>query len=71
MPSSFSDSLAAPISLLPNILPLTEEAALTVPDIGVIGGVVIRKLVGKEFAAATLGTVPTMGVGLLVIGACR
>ena len=68
--SSFSDSLAAPKSLLPSILPLTELAALTVPDIGVSGGVVSRRPADIELVAATLGTVPSVGVGLLVIGAC-
>lgn len=61
--SSFSDSL---VSLLPSTLPLTELAALTPPAIGVCGGVVQGRAL-NEFAAATLGTLPRVGVGLLVI----
>ena len=62
--SSFSDSL---VSRLPRILPLTELAALITPDIGVCGGVVHGKLEKDVFAAATLGTLPNVGVGLLLI----
>ena len=62
--SSFSDSL---VSLLPNTLPLTELAVLVTPPMGVCGGVVHGRLPNEDaFAAATLGTLPTVGVGLLV-----
>ena len=54
------------MSLLPSILPLTELAALTV-DIGVIGGVERGNAPVDGFAAATLGTVPSVGVGLLAM----
>jgi hypothetical protein len=67
--SSFSDSLAA-VSLLPSTLaPLTELARLAeVADIGVCGGVVIRvDPTAAELVAVTLGTLPSVGVGLLVI----
>ena len=37
------------------------------PAIGVCGGVVHGKLAKDEFAAATPGTVPIDGVGLLVM----
>lgn len=62
--SSFSDSL---VSRLPSTLPLTELGPLTTPAIGVCGGVVHGRLEKDEFAAATPGTVPRDGVGLLVI----
>lgn len=62
-PSSFSDSL---VSRLPSTLPLTELAALTTPAIGVCGGVV-QGSGPNELVAATLGTLPSVGVGLLVI----
>ena len=61
--SSFSDSLA---SLLPRMLPLTELVVLIVPDIGVCGGVVQDRLTDAELVAATLGTFPKVGVGLVV-----
>ena len=63
--SSFSDSL---VSLFPSILPVTELGLLlTIPDIGVCGGVVQGKLLNAGFVAATLGTFPRVGVGLLII----
>jgi len=55
------------VSRLPRILPLTELVALITPDIGVCGGVVHDKLGKVELAAATLGTFPNVGVGLLLI----
>ena len=55
-----------PVSLLPSMLPLTELAALAV-DIGVIGGVDSGSIGTVELAAATLGTLPNVGVGLLAI----
>lgn len=61
--SSFSDSL---VSRLPSMLPLTELAALAPPAMGVCGGVVHGKA-PNELVAATLGTLPKVGVGLLVI----
>ncbi len=61
--SSRSDSL---VSLLPRTLPLTELVALIAPDMGVCGGVVQGNPVNEELDAATLGTFPTVGVGLLV-----
>jgi hypothetical protein len=67
--SSFSDSLAV-VSRLPNTLaPLTELAALIeLPDNGVCGGVVIGiPVITPELVAATLGTLPNVGVGLLVM----
>lgn len=66
--SSFSDSLAALASLLPRILPLTELVALWVyPDMGVCGGVVVGKPTEAELVAATLGTLPNVGVGLVMM----
>jgi hypothetical protein len=63
--SSFSDSL---VSLLPSTLPLTELGRLLInPDIGVCGGVVQDKPLKDGFVAATLGTLPKVGVGLLLI----
>lgn len=62
--SSISDSL---VSRLPRTLPLTELGALTTPDIGVCGGVVHGKFEKEVLAAATLGTFPSVGVGLLLI----
>ena len=63
--SSFSDSL---VSLFPSTLPVTELGLLlTIPDIGVCGGVVHGKLLKAGFVAATLGTLPKVGVGLLII----
>ena len=61
--SSFSDSL---VSLFPRTLPLTELGLLITPDIGVWGGVVHGKLLKNGFIAATLGTFPSVGVGLLI-----
>lgn len=63
--SSFSDSL---VSLFPRTLPLTELAVLITPD-GVSGGVVHGKPVNEALEAATLGTFPRVGVGLLVMTA--
>jgi len=72
--SSLSDSLAAPpASLLPRTLPLTELVVLMLLDMGVWGGVVNGKPTAAELVAATLGTVPSVGVGLLVmtvLGVC-
>ncbi len=66
--SSLSDSLAAPpASLLPRTLPLTELVVLMLPDMGVWGGVVSGRPTAAELVAATLGTVPRVGVGLLVM----
>lgn len=63
--SSFSDSL---VSLFPSTLPVTELGLLlTMPDIGVCGGVVHGRLLKEGFVAATLGTLPSVGVGLLTI----
>lgn len=53
------------MSLLPSTLPLTELVALIPPAIGVAGGVVQGRW-PNELAAATLGTFPNVGVGLLV-----
>ena len=64
--SSSSDSLIPPVSLLPSMLPLTELVALMV-DMGVIGGVERGNTPVDGFAAATLGTVPSVGVGLLAM----
>lgn len=65
MCSSFSDSLA---SLLPRTLPFTELAVLVPPPIGVCGGVVHGKLPKEDgLVAATLGMLPRVGVGLLVM----
>ncbi|KAL8732442.1 MAG: hypothetical protein Q9181_003950 [Wetmoreana brouardii] len=61
--SSLSDSL---VSRFPSTLPLTELGALTPPAIGVCGGVV-HGSGPKELDAATLGTFPSVGVGLLVM----
>jgi len=62
--SSFSDSLA---SRFPKALPLTELGLLMTPDIGVCGGVVHGSPPKDGLAAATLGTLPMVGVGLLMI----
>lgn len=63
--SSFSDSL---VSLFPSTLPVTELGLLlTMPGIGVWGGVVHGRLLKDGFVAATLGTLPSVGVGLLTI----
>ena len=63
--SSFSDSL---VSLFPRTLPLTELGRLLIiPDIGVCGGVVHRRPLKDGLVAATLGTLPSVGVGLLLI----
>ena len=63
--SSRSDSL---VSRFPNILPLTELGRLlTMPDMGVWGGVVHGKWPKDGFVAATLGILPSVGVGLLPI----
>ena len=63
--SSFSDSL---VSLLPSTLPLTELGRLMTPDMGVCGGVVQGRPVKEGLTAARLGTLPIMGVGLLITG---
>lgn len=68
--SSFSDSL---VSLFPRTLPLTELDALIAPYIGVWGGVVQGKPVNAELEPITLGTLPSVGVGLLAmapVGVC-
>ena len=63
--SSRSDSL---VSRFPRTLPLTELGLLlTMPDIGVWGGVVHGRLMKAGLVAATLGTFPKVGVGLLLI----
>lgn len=62
--SSFSDSL---VSLFPSTLPLTELGRLVTPDIGVCGGVVHGRPLNDGFVAATLGTLPRVGVGLFTI----
>jgi len=64
--SSRSDSLIPPDSLLPNVLPLTELAVLMLA-MGVIGGVDNGRPPVDGLAAATLGTVPRVGVGLVAI----
>lgn len=61
--SSISDSL---VSLFPSTLPLTELGPLTSPDIGVCGGVVNGRPEKEVLLAATLGTLPNVGVGLLL-----
>ncbi len=62
--SSRSDSL---VSLFPNTLPLTELGRLLImPDIGVWGGVVQGSPLNDGLVAATLGTLPRVGVGLLL-----
>lgn len=64
--SSRSDSLMPPDSLLPSVLPLTELAVLMLA-IGVIGGVDNGRPPIDGLAAATLGTVPRVGVGFVAI----
>jgi hypothetical protein len=66
--SSFSDSLAAPISRLPSIVLLNELVLLCeMPGMGVRGGVVRGRTWGcDELVAVTSGTVPSVGVGLLM-----
>lgn len=54
------------MSRFPRTLPLTELGALVPPPIGVCGGVVHGR-VPNELLAATLGTLPSVGVGLLVM----
>ena len=66
LPSSFSDSSIAAVSRFPSTLPLMELVALCVPDMGVCGGVLRGIPAGAEFAAARLGTLPRVGVGLLL-----
>ena len=57
-----------PNSLLPKLLPVTELVALMLlVDIGVIGGVTRGKGPGLALPAATLGTVPIVGVGLIAM----
>ena len=56
---------------MPRTLPLTELAVLITPDMGVCGGVVHGKPVNEALDAATLGTFPRVGVGLLVITAAE
>lgn len=55
-----------PVSLLPSVLPLTELAVLMVA-MGVIGGVDNGRPPVEGLAAATLGTVPRVGVGLVAM----
>ena len=62
--SSSSDSL---VSLFPRTLPLTELGPLTIPAMGVCGGVVKGRFEKELLVAATLGTLPSVGVGLLVM----
>lgn len=62
--SSGSDSEIPPTSLFPRLLSLIELALLPVAR-GVIGGVLKGTPVGAELVAATLGTLPNVGVGLL------
>ena len=62
--SSRSDSL---VSRFPSTLPLTELGRLlTMPDIGVWGGVVQGSPLNVGLVAARLGTLPKVGVGLLL-----
>lgn len=49
------------------MLPLTELGLLTTPDIGVCGGVVHGRPLKDGLVAATLGTLPRVGVGLFTI----
>lgn len=59
--SSLSDSL---VSRFPSTLPLTELGLLMMPDdMGVCGGVVHGRPLKDALAAATLGTLPKVGVG--------
>lgn len=56
------------MSRLPSALPLTELGLLlTMPDMGVWGGVVHGRPLNDGLLAATLGTLPRVGVGLLTI----
>jgi hypothetical protein len=70
--SSFSLSLAAPTSLFPKTLPLTELVALCPPAMGVCGGVGCGKPTEPaELVAVTIGTWLSVGVGLFVTaGVC-
>lgn len=55
------------MSLFPSTLPLTELGRLLIiPDIGVCGGVVHGRPLKDGLPAATLGTLPRVGVGLLL-----
>lgn len=54
------------MSRLPRITPLAELDVLVIPAIGVCGGVVHGKPPNDVPGAATLGTFPTVGVGLLM-----
>ena len=55
------------MSRFPSTLPLTELGRLlTIPDIGVCGGVVHGRPLNDGLAAATPGTLPRVGVGLLL-----
>ena len=66
--SSLSDSL---VSRFPRTLPLTELGRLMMPDdMGVWGGVVHGRPLKEALEAATLGTLPSIGVGSLPI-ACE
>ena len=56
------------MSRLPSTLPATELGRLITPDIGVSGGVVHGSPAKDGFIAATLGTAPIIGVGLLITG---
>lgn len=61
--SSLSDSL---VSRFPSTLPLTELGRLLIIPDGVCGGVVHGRPLKDGFVAATLGTLPSIGVGLLL-----
>ena len=51
---------------MPKTTPLVELDVLVTPALGVSGGVVHGKPPKEEFGAATLGTLPKVGVGLLM-----
>ena len=53
------------MSRFPSTLPLTELGRLLIIPDGVCGGVVQGKPLNDEFGAVTLGTFPSVGVGLL------
>ena len=55
------------MSRLPRIMPPTEVDVLVIPAIGVCGGVVHGNPPNDVPGAATLGTFPTVGVGLLMM----
>ena len=69
-PSSGSDWLATLASLFPSTVVgagFGAGAGAVAADMGVIGGVQRGSPAGAELVAATLGTLPIIGVGLLVI----